>query len=129
MPFAALDGVRRGCRAIVSSAAGAIRPSERWLGRVVNARRADRWAGAAASRARAVSLSCASPPLAYARRRVGEPLDLWRARAQHVRQSVTRAAYGHLFGPGRRQVGAPVDAGPQGVGGHLANRSCRRART
>src|SRR4029077_20314653 len=38
MPFAALDGVRRGCRAVVSSAAGAIRPSERWLGRVVNAR-------------------------------------------------------------------------------------------
>lgn len=38
MPFAALDGVRRGCGAVVSSAAGAIRPSERWLGRVVNAR-------------------------------------------------------------------------------------------
>src|SRR5262249_47939372 len=35
MPFAALDGVRRGCRAVVSTAAGAIRPSERWLGRVV----------------------------------------------------------------------------------------------
>jgi flagellum-specific ATP synthase len=33
MPFAALDGVRRGCRAVVTSAAGAIRPSERWLGR------------------------------------------------------------------------------------------------
>src|SRR5262245_12456910 len=38
MPFAALDGVRRGCRAVVTTAAGAIRPSERWLGRVVNAR-------------------------------------------------------------------------------------------
>jgi len=37
MPFAALDGVRRGCRAVVSSAAGAVRPSEAWLGRVVNA--------------------------------------------------------------------------------------------
>ena len=29
MPFAALEGVRRGCRAIVTSAAGSIRPSER----------------------------------------------------------------------------------------------------
>ena len=37
MPFAALDGVRRGCRAVVSSAAGSVRPSERWLGRVINA--------------------------------------------------------------------------------------------
>jgi flagellum-specific ATP synthase len=37
MPFAALEGVRRGCRAVVATAAGAIRPSERWLGRVVNA--------------------------------------------------------------------------------------------
>src|ERR1700688_4070612 len=37
MPFAALEGVRRGCRAVVASAAGAVRPSERWLGRVVNA--------------------------------------------------------------------------------------------
>jgi len=37
MPFASLEGVRRGCRAVVASAAGAIRPSDRWLGRVINA--------------------------------------------------------------------------------------------
>src|SRR5205814_8215270 len=37
MPFAALEGVRRGGRAIVTSVAGAVRPSEGWLGRVVNA--------------------------------------------------------------------------------------------
>ena len=37
MPFAALDGVRRGCRAVVAIAAGTVRPSERWLGRVINA--------------------------------------------------------------------------------------------
>ena len=30
--------MRRGCRAVVTTAAGTIRPSERWLGRVVNAR-------------------------------------------------------------------------------------------
>src|SRR4029079_13479687 len=28
MPFAALDGVRRGCRAVVATAAGSVRPSE-----------------------------------------------------------------------------------------------------
>src|SRR5215470_8014720 len=35
MPFAALEGVRRGCRAVVSaSVAAAVRPSAGWLGRV-----------------------------------------------------------------------------------------------
>src|SRR5690242_8986390 len=37
MPFAALDGVRRGCRAVVSSASASVRPAEGWLGRVINA--------------------------------------------------------------------------------------------
>ena len=37
MPFAPLEGVRRGCRALVTSVAGAVRPSAGWLGRVVNA--------------------------------------------------------------------------------------------
>src|SRR5947209_16144524 len=31
MPFAPLEGVRRGCRAIVTSTAGAVRPSAGWL--------------------------------------------------------------------------------------------------
>ena len=37
MPFAVLEGVRRGCRAIVNAAATGVRPSIGWLGRVVNA--------------------------------------------------------------------------------------------
>src|ERR1700742_3945541 len=37
MPFAPLEGVRRGCRAVVSQVAAAVRPSQAWLGRVVNA--------------------------------------------------------------------------------------------
>ncbi len=46
MPFAPLEGVRRGCRAVVTSVAGAVRPSAGWLGRVVNALgRADRRQG------------------------------------------------------------------------------------
>src|SRR6516165_10060787 len=35
MPFAPLEGVRRGCRALVTSVAGAVRPSVGWLGREV----------------------------------------------------------------------------------------------
>src|ERR1043166_8339144 len=37
VPFAPLEGVRRGCRAVVSSTRAAVRPSQAWLGRVVNA--------------------------------------------------------------------------------------------
>jgi flagellum-specific ATP synthase len=76
MSFAALDGVRRGCRAVVATAAGAIRPFERWLGRVINAMgepidgQGPLPAGSAPYPFRN------SPPPAHARRRVGEPLDL-----------------------------------------------------
>src|SRR6202162_5938790 len=35
MPFAALEGVRRGCRAIVTGVAAAVRPCQAWLGRGV----------------------------------------------------------------------------------------------
>jgi flagellum-specific ATP synthase len=76
MPFAALDGVRRGCRAVVSSSAGAIRPSEGWLGRVVNAM-GEPIDGQGPIPAGAAPYSFrASPPPAHARMRVGEPLDL-----------------------------------------------------
>ena len=34
MPFGSLDGVRRGCRAVIANAAGQVRPSAAWLGRV-----------------------------------------------------------------------------------------------
>jgi flagellum-specific ATP synthase len=76
MPFAALDGVRRGCRAIVSSVAGVVRPSTQWLGRVVNAMgdpidgKGPLPFGASPSPLRN------SPPPAHSRRRVGGPLDL-----------------------------------------------------
>src|SRR6201999_1455932 len=36
-PFAPLEGVRRGCRAVVSAVRAAVRPTSAWLGRVVNA--------------------------------------------------------------------------------------------
>jgi flagellum-specific ATP synthase len=76
MPFAALEGVRRGCRAVVSAVAGAVRPSFGWLGRVVNAMgepidgKGPLPAGPSPYPFRN------SPPPAHARRRVGAPLDL-----------------------------------------------------
>jgi len=76
MPFAPLEGVRRGCRAVVSAVAGAVRPSPAWLGRVVNAvgepidGKGPLPAGPSPYPFRA------SPPPAHARRRVGAPLDL-----------------------------------------------------
>ena len=76
MPFGALEGVRRGCRAIVSTPAAAVRPSDRWLGRVVNAvgmpidGKGPLPAGPSPYPFRN------APPPAHARRRVGAPLDL-----------------------------------------------------
>ena len=76
MPFSDLEGVRRGCRAIVSPVAPAVRPAQSWLGRVINAMgepidgRGVLAAGADPYPFRN------TPPPAHARRRVGEPLDL-----------------------------------------------------
>jgi flagellum-specific ATP synthase len=76
MPFGPLEGVRRGCRALVTSVAGAVRPSAGWLGRVVNA------LGEPIDGKGALLFGPSPypfrnpPPLAHARRRVGVPLDL-----------------------------------------------------
>lgn len=76
MPFAPLEGVRRGCRAIVSAAPASVRPSEGWLGRVVNAMgepidgKGPLLLGPSPYPFRAV------PPPAHERKRVGAPLDL-----------------------------------------------------
>jgi len=76
MPFAALDGVRRGCRAVVASAAGAVRPSDRWLGRVVNAMGEPIDGQGPIPSGPSPYSYRSSPPPAHARMRVGEPLDL-----------------------------------------------------
>src|SRR5712671_5762770 len=76
MPFAPLEGVRRGCRAVVTAVAAAVRPSAGWLGRVVNAM------GEPIDGKGPLLLGPApfpfrnKPPPAHARRRVGAPLDL-----------------------------------------------------
>jgi flagellum-specific ATP synthase len=76
MPFAPLEGVRRGCRALVTAVAGAVRPSDGWLGRVVNA------LGEPIDGKGPLLFGPSpypfrnTPPQAHARRRVGAPLDL-----------------------------------------------------
>jgi flagellum-specific ATP synthase len=76
MPFAALEGVGRGCRAVVTSVAAAVRPSGGWLGRVVNAMGEPiDGKGPLPPGASPFTFRNAPPP-AHARRRVGTPLDL-----------------------------------------------------
>src|SRR5262249_35135018 len=76
MPFGRLEGVRRGCRAIVTAAAAAVRPSPAWLGRVVNAMGEPiDGKGALPSGPSPYPFRNAPPP-AHARQRVGGPLDL-----------------------------------------------------
>ncbi len=76
MPFGRLEGVRMGCRAIVTNGEAAVRPSASWLGRVVNALgepvddKGPLLAGPDSYRLRA------SPPLASERARVGPAIDL-----------------------------------------------------
>jgi flagellum-specific ATP synthase len=76
MPFAPLEGVRRGCRALVTSVAGAVRPSAGWLGRVVNALGEPIDGKGPLLYGPSPYAFRNTPPLAHARRRVGAPLDL-----------------------------------------------------
>jgi len=76
MPYAALEGVRRGCRALVTSVQAAVRPCVGWLGRVINAM------GEPLDGKGPLPLGPSpypfrnAPPPAHARKRVGAPLDL-----------------------------------------------------
>src|ERR1700726_4199639 len=76
MPFAALEGVRRGCRAIVTGVAAAVRPCQGWLGRGVDGM------GEPIDGKGPLRLGPSpypfrnAPPPAHSRQRVGGPLDL-----------------------------------------------------
>src|SRR5579862_2623597 len=76
MPFAALEGVRRGCRAVVTSVAAAVRPSAGWLGRVVNAMGEPIDGKGPLPLGPSPFPFRSSPPPAHKRQRVGAPLDL-----------------------------------------------------
>jgi flagellum-specific ATP synthase len=76
MPFATLEGVRRGCRAVVSAVRAAVRPTDAWLGRVINAMGEPiDGKGPLPSGALPYPFK-APPPAAHTRRRVGAPIDL-----------------------------------------------------
>jgi flagellum-specific ATP synthase len=76
MPFAGLDGVRRGCRAVIANAASAVRPSTGWLGRVVNAMGEPIDGKGPLPQGPSPMPYRNSPPPAHSRKRVGPPLDL-----------------------------------------------------
>src|SRR5437762_4035315 len=76
MPYAPLEGVRRGCRAVVTSVAAAVRPSPGWLGRVVNAMGEPIDGKGPLPPGPSPYPFRNPPPPAHARRRVGAPLDL-----------------------------------------------------
>ena len=76
MPFGELDGVKMGCKAYVESEVAEVHPSNRWLGRVINAlgQPVD-GKGALAYGGQPYRVR-GSPPPAHARARVGSKLDL-----------------------------------------------------
>src|SRR3974390_2221962 len=76
MPFAGLEGGRRGCRAVIANAASQIRPSAAWLGRVVNAMGEPIDGKGPLLQGPSPMPFRNAPPPAHARRRVGPPLDL-----------------------------------------------------
>ena len=128
MPFGALDGVRRGCRAIVTSVAG----GGAAVGGLARPRASTPWASRSTARAR-----CRAGPrpirsatrrrrrMRAARRRAARSR---RARAQHLHHLLPRPAHGHLRRLRRRQVGAAVDAGAQRRRRRVGHRAGRRAR-
>ena len=75
MPFAGLEGVRRGCRAVILPRRSGVRPSRAWLGRVVDCfgRPLD-GKGPLQAGPRLYPFR-GEPPAAHKRNRVGEPLD------------------------------------------------------
>ncbi len=76
MPFAGLEGVRRGCRAVVMTGRPGVRPNEAWLGRVLNAAGEPIDGKGPLPSGEALYPFRAEPPAAHRRQRVGEPLDL-----------------------------------------------------
>jgi flagellum-specific ATP synthase len=76
MPFAGLEGVRRGCRAVIANAAAQVRPSVAWLGRVLNAMGEPIDGKGPLTQGASPMPYRNSPPPAHSRKRVGAPLDL-----------------------------------------------------
>jgi len=109
MPFAALEGVRRGCRAVVTAAPAAVRPSPSWLGGWSCHGRAIDGKGPFTSASPYPFRN--NPPPAHARRRVG-------------RRSISACGHSYLSHLLPRQRMAFSPAAASGIG---ADVDARRA--
>ena len=76
LPFSGLEGVRLGCRAMIHARQSGVRPSPRWLGRVVNAMGEPIDGKGPLELGADVRPLRAAPPPAHQRSRVGGPIDL-----------------------------------------------------
>jgi flagellum-specific ATP synthase len=76
MPFAGLEGVRRGCRAVIRESTPGVRPSNAWLGRVVDCFGRPLDGKGPIRPGGKLYPFRADPPPAHQRNRVGPPLDL-----------------------------------------------------
>src|ERR1700682_2992636 len=104
MPFAGLEGVRRGCRAVIANAASQVRPSSLWLGRGLNAGGEPIDGKGPLPQGPSPMPYRNSPPPAHSRRRVGPPLDLG-VRALNTFLTCCRGPRRGLFGgPGGGQA-------------------------
>src|SRR5258708_5753891 len=105
MRFAGLEGVRRGCRAVIANAASQVRPSPLWLGRVLNAMGDPIDGKGPLPQGPSPIPYRNAPPPAHSRKRVGEPLDLG-VRALNTFVTCCPAQRPRLFSPS--SVGKPV---------------------
>ncbi|QDG75774.1 flagellar protein export ATPase FliI [Labrenzia sp. PHM005] len=76
MPFSGLEGVRMGCKAVISSRESVVHPSNEWLGRVVNALGEPIDGKGPLPNGGLPRKLRSAPPPANERSRVGPPLDL-----------------------------------------------------
>lgn len=76
MPFSGLEGVRRGCRAVIRESTPGVRPSHAWLGRVVDCFGRPLDGKGPIRPGGKLYPFRADPPPAHQRNRVGAPLDL-----------------------------------------------------
>ncbi|WP_282047004.1 flagellar protein export ATPase FliI [Roseibium album] len=76
MPFSGLEGVRMGCKAVISSRENVVHPGNAWLGRVVNALGEPIDGKGEVANGGVPRKLRSAPPPASERKRVGPPLDL-----------------------------------------------------
>jgi flagellum-specific ATP synthase len=76
MPFATLDGIRRGCKAVILPGAAGVRPSAGWKGRVIDCFGRPIDGKGPLPQGPALYPFRGEPPAAHRRERVGPPLDL-----------------------------------------------------